>query len=65
MKPHELLFMLSAFACVLTWGMMRVDCWCEYNITNHDRSLVIWWAFIISAIVFAISLCYNAYLEWF
>lgn len=65
MKPHELVFLTSAFACILTWAMFQTDRWCYNHFMHHQRSNVIRWAFIISAVVFAISLCYNAYLEWF
>ncbi|AXG67101.1 hypothetical protein HOU09_gp057 [Dickeya phage vB_DsoM_AD1] len=64
MMWHEGVFLASAVAFALSWGMMRIDAWCEQNITNHNRSYVIWWAFIVCAIIFFLVVLYNACLEW-
>ncbi|QZE58961.1 hypothetical protein MPK64_gp058 [Erwinia phage pEa_SNUABM_16] len=65
MKPHEIIFVTSTFACILTWCLYQNDLWCERNIMSHQRSNKIRWSFTISASVFFVSLCYNAYLEWY
>ena len=63
MTLGEGIFLGSALAFALTWCMMRVDVWCARTITNHERSLVIWWAFMACAIIFTIVVSCKTYLE--
>lgn len=64
MTWHEGIFLTSVVAFALSWGMMRVDAWCERSITNHERSHIIWWAFIICSVILVLVVLYNAVLEW-
>lgn len=64
MMWSDIIFMISGAAFALTWSMMRVDVWCARTITNHDRPHIIWWAFIVCAIIFFLVVLYNACLEW-